>query len=386
MLFQELADQALVILRESLNNEQISPQVRAEIALKILDLNGFKALENNGDRRPDLNLTTLPIPELYSLSEVWQTWLVENKLRGVSDQSLVDILINQGIAEKAAKQIVFALPQEVSFAYIYPRWRSLQNYQFIAAQYRHQETLTPGKIRRAAQLTPSDFYRNHYAAHVPVLLTELGNAQPWHSQTTFQNKFGDRLISPIPMPPFYPETVTPTASTPQSLAEYFAQPEPAHYVELDLQEWDTEAIAACLKHYDQLSLYLHRAEPPTTANMQLRLQPATAPLRLQAKSENCFVVQLWGNSQWHLASPWQSEFLYGDENWLSPVNLDEPPLERFPKLEQAQIQTLTLKAGEALFIPLLWWHQCRAIAPSGQIICSNFASPDFASPGMTMAK
>jgi lysine-specific demethylase 8 len=98
------------------------------------------------------------------------------------------------------------------------------------------------------------------------------------------------------------------------------------------------------------------------------------------------VVQLWGSSQWHLASPWQSDFLYGDENWSSPVNLDEPPLQRFPKLEQAQIQTFTLNAGEALFVPLLWWHQCRAIAPSGQIICTNFSPREPSSPEMTAAK
>lgn len=386
MSFQDLADQALEILKESLNNEQLSPQTRAEIALKILEFNGVEKLGNNGDRPPVNPSTTLPIPELYTLSEAWQTWLVENKLRGVADQSLVDILISQDIAEKAAKQIVFALPQEVSFAYIYPRWRSLQRYQFIAEQYRHQETLFSGKICRAAQLSHGDFYRNHYAAHVPVILTELGNSKPWHTQTTFKETFGDRPITPIPLPPLYPDTVTPAAPAPQSLAEYLAEPEQTNYVELDLHEWDTGAIAAFFQHYDQLQTYLDLAEASTAESLYLWLQPTAAPLRLQAKSENILVVQLWGSSQWHLASPWQSDFLYGDENWISPVNLDEPALARFPKLEKAQIQTLTLKAGEALFIPLLWWHQCRAIAPSGQIICTNFASSDPSSPEMTVAK
>lgn len=386
MSFQDLADQALEILRESLNNEQLSPQVRAEIALKILEFNGVEKSGNNGDRPLTNPSTTLPIPELYSLSEVWQKWLVENKLRGVSDQSLIDILINQDIAEKAAKQIVFALPQEVSFAYIYPQWRSLQRYQFIAEQYRHQEALVSADIRRTAQLTRPDFYRNHYAAHVPVILTELGNSKPWHSQTTFQGTFGDRPITPTPLPPLYPDTVIPTAPAPQSLTEYLTEPAQTNYVELDLYEWDQGAIAAFFQHYDQLQTYLDLAEASTAESIYLWLQPTAAPLRLQAKSENLLVVQLWGSSQWHLASPWQSDFLYGDENWISPVNLDEPPLQRFPKLEKAQIQTFTLHPGEALFIPLLWWHQCQAIAPSGQMICTNFSSANPASPEMTAAK
>lgn len=386
MSFQDLADQALEILKESLNNEQLSPQTRAEIALKILESNGVILSGNNGDRPLVEPPTILPIPELYSLSAAWQTWLVENKLRGVSDQSLIDILINQDIAEKAAKQIVFALPQEVSFAYIYPRWRSLQNYQFIAEQYRHQESLVSSNIHRTTQLSHADFYRNHYAAHVPIILTELGNSEPWHTQTTFQETFGDRPITPVPLPPLYPDTVTPAAPASQSLTEYLAEPAQTHYVELDLHEWEPEAIAAFFQHYAQLQTYLGGAEALTAESVYLWLQPTAAPLRLQAKSENILVVQLWGSSQWHLASPWQSEFLYGDENWSSPVNLDEPALERFPKLEQAHIQTITLKAGEALFLPMLWWHQCRAIAPSGQIICTDFASPDSAPPGMTGAK
>ncbi|MGB2925346.1 MAG: cupin-like domain-containing protein [Limnothrix sp.] len=377
MSVQDLTEKAFDILQNSLDDESLSPQVRAEIALKILDFNGERNISPPTQLAVTAPAVNLPIPELYTLSESWQKWLVENKLRSVADQSLVDILIDQGIAEKTAKQIVFALPQEVSFSYIEPRWRSLQNYQLIATQYREQEALHTSEIARKVQVSAADFYQHYYSPHVPIVLSDLGNSQPWQTPATFVESFGDRLITPSPLPPLHPaqpnlEAIAAIAS--QNLRDYLAQSTPPSYVELDLHDWDAQIISEFFQHYSHLAHYLDTTAT-MPASVSLWLQSTASPFPLQAKLEDSFVVQLWGSSRWHIASPWQSEFLYGDESWVSNIDIDQIDLRRYPLLDQAQFHSVTLNAGEALFMPLLWWQQCRATADSGQIICTNFKPP-----------
>lgn len=49
---------------------------------------------------------------------------------------------------------------------------------------------------------------------------------------------------------------------------------------------------------------------------------------------------------------------------VSLVNLQQPDLQKHPKFSQALIhaQVAELEAGDALFIPSLWWHQVEALA------------------------
>ena len=55
---------------------------------------------------------------------------------------------------------------------------------------------------------------------------------------------------------------------------------------------------------------------------------------------------------------------------VSLADLDDPDFDRHPKFREALAvkQTVTLKAGDALFIPYGWWHHIRATAPLNMLI------------------
>ncbi len=55
---------------------------------------------------------------------------------------------------------------------------------------------------------------------------------------------------------------------------------------------------------------------------------------------------------------------------VSLVDVDSPDLQRFPRFAQAQAaaQVVELEAGDALFIPSLWWHQVRALEPFNVLV------------------
>ena len=197
---KELQAFALDFLQKRLQNPETPPQEKVDIALGLLQLQSASSVSDVTSTMiraelADESTQNLPIPELYRLGESWQMWLVENKLRGVGDQSLVEILIGQGLTKEAANQVVFALPQEVSFAFLEPRWRSHQQQQLIAEAHREKEQFAAGSIDIWPKLSGKEFRQYYFQAHRPVILDNLGGDRPWHTVESFVEKFGGHSIS-----------------------------------------------------------------------------------------------------------------------------------------------------------------------------------------------
>jgi hypothetical protein len=74
-----------------------------------------------------------------------------------------------------------------------------------------------------------------------------------------------------------------------------------------------------------------------------------------------FFMQLMGQKTFYLYPPTDSKYLYpfsafGNAPEASPVNPLNVDLEAFPLARHASPIEITLKAGDALFLPIYWWH------------------------------
>ncbi len=83
------------------------------------------------------------------------------------------------------------------------------------------------------------------------------------------------------------------------------------------------------------------------------------------------LVQVKGRKKVVLVSPDQSRLLYhpwkipGFNRYnYSPVDPTLPDPERFPLYETTRRYEFVLEEGEALFIPIGWWHHVSSLAPS----------------------
>jgi hypothetical protein len=72
--------------------------------------------------------------------------------------------------------------------------------------------------------------------------------------------------------------------------------------------------------------------------------------------------QIYGEKVVCLLAPDQSRYLYQFKDVVQKSNIDpeNPDLDRFPKVKQATILEATVRPGDILFIPKLWWHSLRA--------------------------
>jgi hypothetical protein len=90
---------------------------------------------------------------------------------------------------------------------------------------------------------------------------------------------------------------------------------------------------------------------------------------------NNLIVQLVGRKQVIIAPPSDASRLYNGVHVFSDVrDLQEfgADFDRFPKLANARFYEVILAPGDALFLPIGWWHQVRALDFSVTTTYTNF--------------
>ncbi|MDE8653608.1 cupin-like domain-containing protein [Novosphingobium album (ex Liu et al. 2023)] len=88
---------------------------------------------------------------------------------------------------------------------------------------------------------------------------------------------------------------------------------------------------------------------------------------------NNLLVQITGSKRVLMVAPEEGPRLYNDHHVFSQVrDIEHVDLKRFPGMANLHAMRFDLKAGEALFIPIGWWHQVTAHDFSVSITYTNF--------------
>lgn len=94
---------------------------------------------------------------------------------------------------------------------------------------------------------------------------------------------------------------------------------------------------------------------------------------------NNLLIQLVGCKRVILVAPGETPKLYNHLHVFSEIaDLTAPDLDlaRYPRLGELRLHDITLEPGEALFIPIGWWHQVSALDFSVSLTCTNFRWPN----------
>jgi histone arginine demethylase JMJD6 len=82
---------------------------------------------------------------------------------------------------------------------------------------------------------------------------------------------------------------------------------------------------------------------------------------------HAFITQLYGEKEFTVVPPSQTEYVYPDPNntWVSLIdNQRQPDLNKFPLWSKATPLTFVVGPGETMFIPCGWWHTAHSLTPT----------------------
>jgi hypothetical protein len=104
--------------------------------------------------------------------------------------------------------------------------------------------------------------------------------------------------------------------------------------------------------------------------------PAGTKTPLHHDTIMLFHTQVVGRKRWRLISPLETPKVYNFHGVYSPVDIDDPDLNRFPLFKEATILDVTVEPGETMFLPLGWWHQVLSLDLSMSLSYSNLDMPN----------
>jgi hypothetical protein len=146
----------------------------------------------------------------------------------------------------------------------------------------------------------------------------------------------------------------------------------------------TLARSAFAELLDDMDCFPGILDPATIRqDANLWFGPAGTVTPLHHDRQNIFLVQLYGRKRVKLISPRRTHQLYNNRGVYSRVDPEAPRSDQFPLFRNVPVREVTLEAGDALFLPVLWWHHVRSLDISISISLSNFVFPnDYEIPNM----
>jgi histone arginine demethylase JMJD6 len=95
---------------------------------------------------------------------------------------------------------------------------------------------------------------------------------------------------------------------------------------------------------------------------------------------HAFLMQLYGDKEYIVFSPDQTELMYpaGGGNRSMVSDVIHPDLSKFPRFNEARGSRFELHPGETLFVPSGWWHTARILSPSVTVSVNGLNRPNSA--------
>jgi Cupin-like domain len=317
------------------------------------------------------------------LGKNWQGWIAENLILGVPREQLVDQMVASGFKHKPAVQLV--AEQESSPAI--ETARALLDHQrkqgavFEAmAEIARQSRYGHGMIKRA--LAAADFYEQYFWRNTPVVLQGLMSDWPavhkWNLEF-FAQHYGGEIVE-----------ITADREGDSLYEDNFER----HRARITMRDY-VRKLDECRRATNDLYLVaknnLLSKEPfhglfadircpfgflnettLSSRNVKLWMGPAGTVTPLHHDGTNILFAQVGGRKQIKLISPFFLNYLYNDRLCFSQVDLNEIDYERFPLMKEVEIVDVVVDAGEALFIPIGWWHWVKSLEFSISLSFNNF--------------
>lgn len=343
------------------------------------------------------------------LAEEWRVWVADALIGGATVAEVLAALVAEGVPARLATREIDTIASVVGLL------RRKQQEAEVHVQRRDQvlrllgeaamtagaeqppwttptAVAAPAEIDRVSSLDPDAFFRHYYATSRPVVLTDT--IRGWPQVTTWSLPWFRERFGAVPVPvtvdrtsdPDYDRN-TPAHTRTMAMAELVDRIDALGtsndiYLVARNEALAQPPISELLAELTDLPPFLCRDH--LSGCVSLWLGPAGTRTPLHHDTSNILFCQIHGQKRLHLCAPWERELLSGARDMYSDRDPAAPAGTPGAMPASVRVYEVTLSAGEALFLPVGWWHQVLALTPSISLSFTNFARPnrfDWYTPG-----
>jgi hypothetical protein len=323
-------------------------------------------------------------PALKTVQDQWLTWLQTNLIQGVSTEQLVQALEQREVPSSVAQSWVDSVAQSQALQALKRHTRPVrQGHRYLQLRRHLNEQRTqPAAIRETAQLSAAEFFEDYYYENRPVVMRGYANDWPARQKWTpdfIKAHYGDVTVditdNRLSNPNYDMEHIKHTRTC--TLGEFVDRVKSNQsgndaYMVANNRAIETPDFAPILSdvHYD-----------PEMFNADLWkgcsafwLGPAGTITPTHHDTCNILFVQLYGRKSFKLFSPLESDMLVGARSMYADIDPEQPDYLAHPNLSSITERTATLEPGDAIFLPVGWWHHVRSLDISISFAMTNFVA------------
>ncbi len=307
---------------------------------------------------------------------------MDNLVQGVSPEQLINSLSQRNVPEATARQWIERVQRSDTYADLMLCTRPIrQGHQYLELR-RHLDGLRqePTTIRELKQLNPDDFFEDYYFENRPVVIR--GYADNWAARHKWTPAFikaqygdvsvnitDDRLSNPnydmqhvrhsrtCTLGAFVDRVVAnDSGNNAYMVANNRAIEHPDFAPIIGDIDYDPEMFDA--SRWKGCSAFW--------------LGPAGTITPTHHDTCNILFVQLYGRKRFRLFSPLESDMLVNARSMYSDIDPEELNTDKYPNLKSVREKTALLEPGDAIFLPIGWWHHVRSLDVSISFAMTNF--------------
>jgi len=320
------------------------------------------------------------------VTDAWRRWIADSKFAGMDDQSIVQQLITHGISPSAARLEVSSLHQNPYFQAGHKYVQVLNKIESHANILAELSFLSPRShtIERRDHISRTEFLENYYCKNIPLIFPSI--AKNWSAISKWNpeylhEKYGEVEIevqSDRNSDRLYEINVDQHRKK-MRMADYARTVVNGgatnnYYMVANNGNIEKTDLRGLLEDIEMFPEYLD----PTNINGTtfFWFGPAGTITPLHHDPVNLIFVQVYGRKVWKIIPPYYTHMIYNYRGVFSEVDCENPDYEKYPLFQKIPIIEVTLNPGDAIFMPVGWWHAVKSLDISISMSFTNLVFPN----------
>jgi hypothetical protein len=348
---------------------------------------GQRTCDVGGNRRHTFApIEVADVQTADAIPYAWQRWAVAQLVLGRSVQDVIADMTSHGLSAEASYAACIDLSSHPAVEVA--RWSAerLAKLESVLSMRQQLRDMTGvgSEVERRSGVSGREFMEDYYSANLPVVLTDV--CDEWSAVNIWSPSYLARSIGSEPV-----EVMTGRDSD-----EHFEVNSGRHQSTMPFDQYIAHVMDTAWSNDEYLVANNHFLEQPaaaclwsdfaideryldpsrTSGTVFLWFGPGGTVTPLHHDVSNVLFVQVYGRKLVRLVSPLESHCVYNDVGVFSQVDAAQPDLAAHPLFARTRPFNVLLEPGQALFIPVGWWHHVTALDTSISLSFTNFRWPN----------